>query len=197
MIDPYVRPGIAILPYSWRFLQCLRRYRDTKDFWNLVNAGKYASSMMVTLFSTLRGFFPTPIFLVLWIASCIVSTGYSFLWDLKKDWDLGHWQSRNKFLRDRLMYPRWFYYWAILSDLVLRCSWTLTISASNVWPVSADVFSSLIASLEVLRRGQWNLIRLENEQLQLKSKRTATHALKLPFAIDEYELRPKSPITQL
>ena len=33
-------------------------------------------------------------------------------------------------LRKRLIYPRWFYYYAIAQDTVLRFTWTLTISPS-------------------------------------------------------------------
>ena len=49
-----VRPLVALLPAWWRFAQCLRRYHDTKKaFPHLVNAGKYATGMFVTLFSTI------------------------------------------------------------------------------------------------------------------------------------------------
>ena len=50
-----IRPVIGCLPAWWRFAQCLRRYRDTKEaFPHLVNAGKYATSFLVMLFSTLN-----------------------------------------------------------------------------------------------------------------------------------------------
>jgi hypothetical protein len=56
-----------MIPYGLRLLQCLRRYRDTKDWWNLVNAGKYMSSILVTVFSTLRTFYVEQGWLVLWV----------------------------------------------------------------------------------------------------------------------------------
>ena len=34
-------------------------------------------------------------------------------------------------LRKRLIYPRWFYYYAIAQDTVLRFTWTLTISVQH------------------------------------------------------------------
>jgi hypothetical protein len=46
-------------------------------------------------------------------------------------------------------------------------------------------FSAVVASLEVIRRGQWNIIRLENEHLHYKEKYTATHSVPLPFANDD------------
>ena len=39
----------------FRFAQCLRRYRDTKEaFPHLANAGKYSTTFFVVLFSTLN-----------------------------------------------------------------------------------------------------------------------------------------------
>ena len=48
-----VRPLVAILPAWFRLAQCLRRYKDSRDAWpHLVNAGKYSTSIFVTIFST-------------------------------------------------------------------------------------------------------------------------------------------------
>lgn len=50
----WIRPLIMALPAWFRFAQCLRRYRDTRDaFPHLVNAGKYSTTFFVILFSTL------------------------------------------------------------------------------------------------------------------------------------------------
>ena len=41
--------------FRFRFAQCLRRYRDTKDaFPHLANAGKYSTTFFVVLFSTMN-----------------------------------------------------------------------------------------------------------------------------------------------
>lgn len=49
----YVRPIVAMLPAWFRFAQCLRRYRDTKEgFPHLANAAKYATSFFVVIFSS-------------------------------------------------------------------------------------------------------------------------------------------------
>jgi hypothetical protein len=46
-----VVPVIIVLPLWCRFMQCLRRYYDTKDrFPHLANAGKYGLAMVVVLF---------------------------------------------------------------------------------------------------------------------------------------------------
>lgn len=41
---------LAALPPIWRLLQCLRRYRDTRNiFPHLVNGGKYTMSIMTAV----------------------------------------------------------------------------------------------------------------------------------------------------
>ena len=49
-----LRPLVAILPAWWRFAQCLRRYYNSRQaFPHLVNAGKYSTSFVVVIFSTI------------------------------------------------------------------------------------------------------------------------------------------------
>ena len=49
-----IRPLVACLPAWFRFAQCLRRYKDTRQaFPHLVNAGKYSTAFFVVAFSTL------------------------------------------------------------------------------------------------------------------------------------------------
>lgn len=50
-----IRPFMACLPAWFRFAQCLRRYRDTKEaFPHLANAAKYATSFFVVIFTALN-----------------------------------------------------------------------------------------------------------------------------------------------
>jgi len=50
-----MRPFVVCLPAWFRFAQCLRRYRDTKEtFPHLLNAVKYATSFFVVIFSYLH-----------------------------------------------------------------------------------------------------------------------------------------------
>jgi len=203
-----------MIPYGLRLLQCLRRYRDTKDWWNLVNAGKYTSSILVTIFSTLRTFYVEQGWLVLWVhhttndatqpttrharrhtrnethththtrhtrthahTRCVgcccrrctrtrgtcgrigtwptprPSTGsyatnsstpnmytlLSFSLSLSLSFscptDTQHRTTRTQH-RTRTTRTQQYYYFAMVSNLLLRCSWTLSISNTNVWPVS-------------------------------------------------------------
>ena len=53
-----IRPVVAALPSWFRFAQCMRRYRDTRlAFPHLANAGKYATTFFVVIFSTLHSIY--------------------------------------------------------------------------------------------------------------------------------------------
>src|SRR5690606_30630679 len=100
---------------------------------------------------------------VLWFLAILVSTGYTYLWDIYKDWGL---MEKNRgYLRKSLMYPKNSYYWAMISNLIMRFMWTLTLSEAPLGVNSPYAFATILASVEIFRRAQWNLFRLENEQL--------------------------------
>lgn len=63
------------------------------------------------------------------------------------------------------MHPKWFYYIAIVEDLILRFGWTLSMSLIEMGYIDSDLIFSLLAPLEVFRRFIWNYFRLENEHL--------------------------------
>ncbi|BES98813.1 unnamed protein product [Nesidiocoris tenuis] len=173
----YLRLMAACLPSWFRFAQCLRRYRDTKEkFPHLANAAKYATSFFVLTFSHVylitssRGSFDSltgnPWF-YMWLFASIISTGYSYTWDIKMDWGLFDKKAGdNKFLREEVVYSaNWYYYFAILEDLVLRLGWVLSMSLTEMGYIHAELMVSILSTLEVFRRFIWNFFRLENEHL--------------------------------
>ncbi|CAK9291988.1 unnamed protein product [Gordionus sp. m RMFG-2023] len=169
-----VRPVIAMLPAWFRFFQCLRRYRDSKQAYpHLVNAGKYSTTFFVVLFSTLHTFQPkkslsSDLTLYFWIGSAIVSSLYAYAWDIKRDWGLlePNTPPENRLLREQMVYSKKsYYYFAMIEDLVLRFAWTLTVSVGKEELLEADILISILAPLEVFRRFVWNFFRLENEHL--------------------------------
>lgn len=108
-----IRPFVNCLPAWFRFAQCLRRYRDSKEaFPHLVNAGKYATTFLVVIFSTLRAYhqpfyattFDNP-YTTLWLLSQALSSTYAYTWDIKMDWGLFDRNAgENKFLREEIVY---------------------------------------------------------------------------------------------
>ena len=132
----YAGPILAFFPFWWRFLQCLRRFRDTKAKSNLVNAGKYCSAFFVILFSTLHASLSTQswdVYRYLWIISVIVSSMWGFVWDVKMDWGLFHssqlqWRSSKNFLlREQLLFP---YKWVSLA-LVFHIFFSSELTTNN------------------------------------------------------------------
>ncbi|TNN55541.1 Xenotropic and polytropic retrovirus receptor 1 [Liparis tanakae] len=171
-----VRAVIQCLPAWFRFVQCLRRYRDTKRaFPHLVNAGKYSTSFFVVTFAALysthkaEAHADAQIFLYLYVGCLVVSSCYTLVWDLKMDWGLFDRNAgENTFLREEIVYPqKAYYYSAIVEDVLLRFSWTLTLSLSTLsgFHGISDILATILAPLEVFRRFVWNFFRLENEHL--------------------------------
>ena len=92
----------------------------------------------------------------------MVKTVYCYYWDLVHDWGLmkpGH-----AGLRDRatLTFRPSTYYVCMLTNLTGRIAWTLTLSGSVLDPR----YGPLFAVVEILRRCQWNVFRLEHRRLQ-------------------------------
>jgi len=166
-------PLICLLPLWFRFNQCLRRYLDTGKRWpNLANAFKYALSQTVTLFGAFHPLYKfygdsNALFQFFWTGLFIVSSLYSFFWDVYMDWGLG--RPEFSFLGPRLMYPeRLHYYGVICADFFLRGMWVITL----VPPQSGANFelpaylTAVTMTLELFRRTMWGQFRLENEHRQ-------------------------------
>ncbi|MEE6521444.1 hypothetical protein FKM82_019664 [Ascaphus truei] len=171
-----VRAVVQCIPAWLRFIQCLRRYRDTKRaFPHLVNAGKYSTTFFMVTFAALysthkeRNHSDAQAFFYLWIVFYFVSSCYTLIWDLKMDWGLFDRNAgENTFLREEIVYPqKAYYYSAIIQDVILRFAWTIQISLTtlNLFPDAGDIISTVLAPLEVFRRFVWNFFRLENEHL--------------------------------
>ncbi|XP_072379362.1 solute carrier family 53 member 1-like [Diabrotica undecimpunctata] len=169
-----LRAFVACLPPWFRFAQCLRRYRDTKEaFPHIANAVKYATSFFVVIFSTLNKIFDDKFesgenpFFYLWIGSSLISSCYAYTWDIKLDWGLFDAKAGdNKFLREEIVYSStWFYYFAIIEDFILRFGWAFLISMTEMGFAVEHSMVTILAPLEVFRRFMWNYFRLENEHL--------------------------------
>jgi len=180
-------PFLVAFPYVWRFMQCIRQYYDTKMVASLLNAGKYLTSLVVIFFATLdrstkghavEGW--TKWYHSYWIIFMTISSFYSFAWDTIMDWGLFSFESRNWLLRDNLMYERpVLYYFAVVSNLLMRMTWLLLLVPNFVGTTwSHDAFASALAGIEIIRRIQWNFLRVEYEHINnlLKSNVSRQHS---------------------
>ncbi|CAM6100406.1 unnamed protein product [Calypogeia fissa] len=166
----YLIPCILAFPYVCRFFQCLRQYSDTRDKSCLFNALKYSTTFPVIILSAMKYHLTDELlwetrYRPLWLVWSVINTCYSFYWDVTRDWDFGllsgNCNPKKPLLRTSLLYRRrWVYWWAIWSNLILRCSWTFKLSA-HLRHNRLTVFT--FSALEMLRRFQWIFFRVECE----------------------------------
>jgi hypothetical protein len=104
----------------------------------------------------------------IWFGVHFWASAYSYAWDIYMDWGLLRSDKPGTYaLRDKICYPVWFYYYAMVSDLILRYFWVITIFrlGNTDSPFNNFQIMTFITIMsEVFRRAQWSLIRVENEQ---------------------------------
>ena len=54
MTHMWITPFLAALPPWWRFLQCIRRYKDSGERVHVINAIKYTTSIAATFATAIR-----------------------------------------------------------------------------------------------------------------------------------------------
>jgi len=174
---------ILAWPFVLRFVQCLRQFSDTRDLNCVANAIKYSTTLPVIALSMAKHYMSESAWAntwVIWLCCSVINTAFSFWWDVYKDWDLGNLPSmclpltldapvnKNIFLRNDLIYgedKRWVYYWTLVSNAVLRCTWTVELSPH----LRHQRFKLLVVeALEIFRRFQWSVLRIEREALKRK-----------------------------
>ncbi|RYP34323.1 hypothetical protein DL767_004317 [Monosporascus sp. MG133] len=174
----------SALPPIWRALQCIRRYQDTKNvFPHLVNCGKYCMTIMAAVTLSLYRIHGTYATLGVFITFATINSIYCSIWDLLMDFSLLQPDARNRFLRNLLgLKRRWPYYVIMAIDPILRFGWIFyaifTYDAQH-----STIVSFLVALSEVMRRGMWALIRVENEHCSNVAAYKASRDLPLPYRL--------------
>ncbi|CAG8438192.1 574_t:CDS:10 [Ambispora leptoticha] len=108
------------------------------------------------------------------------------LWDVIMDWSLFNLESDNILLRNELGYSRKsVYYFAIVSNFVLRFSWVILAVNKNY---SKGLLVFAVAFVEMLRRWQWIFFRVENEHINNCIRGRAIKEVTLPFVFKPEEL---------
>ncbi|XP_075524009.1 phosphate transporter PHO1 homolog 3-like [Primulina tabacum] len=179
---------IAALPFWWRFLQCLRRLYDEGDIMQGYNGLKYFSIIVAVSTRTAYTLSRANSWkIVAWITS-IGATIVSTYWDIVFDWGLFQRNSKNRFLRDKLLVPHIsVYYAAVVLNVLLRLAWMQTVLNFKIFSLHTQMMIALVAILEIVRRCIWNFFRLENEHLNNVGKFRAFNSVPLPFNYDEDE----------
>lgn len=180
---------VAIIPYWSRLLQCLRRLFEEKDGMQGLNGLKYFATIVAvttrTVYSRSRD--STEWYIIAWVASGVAAASGTY-WDLVLDWGLLQRNSKNRWLRDKLLIPHHsVYFGAMVLNVLLRLAWLQTVLDFQVSFLHKQTLITIVASLEIIRRGIWNFFRLENEHLNNVGKYRAFKSVPLPFHYDEDE----------
>ncbi|KAG5603475.1 hypothetical protein H5410_024967 [Solanum commersonii] len=177
---------LAIIPYWFRFFQCVRRLFEEKDQAQAYNGLRYFLTILAVVIKTAYVLRKSLTWEVLVILSSLITTLFNTYWDIVVDWGLLRRKSKNKFLRDKLiLHHKSVYFTAMVLDVLLRFAWLQLVLRFNVHSLRGSTVSSIFACLEVIRRGMWNFFRLENEHLNNVGKYRAFKSVPLPFAYHE------------
>jgi hypothetical protein len=102
-----------------------------------------------------------------WLCSVIFATCFKLYWDVVHDFGftLKFWE-----LRPKKLYPDPVYFFVLGANLLLRLSWTITISpgffgVDHLGKQSGLWLSTFITIGEVCRRFLWTLVRIESEHV--------------------------------
>jgi len=154
---------MQVLPFWVRLMQCCRAYHDSREGRHLANALKYCSSILVVVLSLTAA--QGGAWAVGWAVASVVSSVYAYLWDLVMDWGLRPWAIPGCWphaARREFIYPGWAYYAAATTNGLARLTWAVYISPGQ--KVVQQHVILLLGCIELLRRAQWALLRLEWEQ---------------------------------
>ncbi|KAL0856012.1 hypothetical protein Bca101_061165 [Brassica carinata] len=174
---------VAIVPYWFRFAQCIRRLVEEKDKANGLNALKYLSTILAVAARTIFEMQNGTYWLTVSVATSTIATLFNTYWDIFKDWGLMNRNSKNPWLRDKLLIPhKSTYFIVMVVNVVLRLAWMQTVLGIKEAPfLHKRALVAVVAILEIVRRGIWNFFRLENEHLNNVGKYRAFKSVPLPF----------------
>ncbi|KAF6148143.1 hypothetical protein GIB67_011918 [Kingdonia uniflora] len=179
---------IATIPYWSRLLQCLRRLYEERDPMQGYNGLKYFSTIVAVLMRTAYSRQKSQGWWVMALVTSVIATIFSTYWDLIVDWGLLQRNSKNKWLRDKLILPhKSVYFGVMVLNIILRLAWLQTVLNFKVTFLHRETLIAIVASLEIIRRGIWNFFRLENEHLNNVGKYRAFKSVPLPFNYHEEE----------
>ncbi|KAL7750981.1 Xenotropic and polytropic retrovirus receptor 1 [Sorochytrium milnesiophthora] len=174
---------LSLVPSYWRLVQCARRFKDSGDIHpHVPNMVKYLLNCIVASSVVWRKTEEeSPGVFYFWVVLSTVTILYSYWWDVYIDWGLCRSKSKNRWLRDELFFRPAFLHFAIVSNFVMRTAWILGQSPGSLIPGLSPVSVRLFAAVvEVVRRAQWAIYRMENEHATNCGKYRAVNDIPLP-----------------
>ncbi|KAK4430024.1 Phosphate transporter [Sesamum alatum] len=149
---------VGVIPYWFRFLQCVRRLFEERDFAHGYNGLRYFLTIVAVVIRTAFELRKKIAWKVLALVSSAIAAIANTYWDIVVDWGLLQRKSKNLFLRDKLLIThKSVYFTAMVLDVFLRFAWLqLTL---DVHSLQGNTISTIFSCLEILRRGLWNFFR--------------------------------------
>ncbi|CAN1184421.1 Phosphate transporter PHO1 homolog 10 [Linum perenne] len=145
---------VAIIPFWTRFMQCLRRFLEERDPTHAVNSMKYLSTIIAVVLRTIYELKKGNTRMVLGLVSSAAATAINTYWDVAVDWGLLRRNSKNPYLRDRLLVPyKSVYFVAIGVDVALRLAWLQLVLELNLGKARKLAALTVMSCLEIVRRG--------------------------------------------
>ncbi|CAI5757957.1 unnamed protein product [Candida verbasci] len=174
----------STLPSIFRFMQCIRRYMDTGDWFpHLANMLKYTMSAIYYITLSVYRINNNTQNKIAFIIFAFINSIYTSVWDIVMDWSLLQFGSKNFLLRDNLFYKNPIYYYiAMVSDVILRFQWVFYAFFSHQIQQSA-ITSFIIAIAEIVRRFIWIFFRMENEHCTNVVLFRASKNTPLPYVV--------------
>ncbi|KAL8038585.1 hypothetical protein ABFX02_11G117300 [Erythranthe guttata] len=178
---------VAIIPFWLRFLQCIRRLVEERNAMQGLNGLKYFSTVIALVMRTMFELRRQTFWRVMAASTSGITTIYNTYWDIVMDWGLFQRKSKNNFLRNKLLIQyKSVYYVAIVVNILLRLVWMQLVLDFNELPfLHRRAMVTVVACLEILRRGIWNFFRLENEHFNNVGNYRAFNPVALPFYYED------------
>ncbi|KAF8440794.1 EXS family-domain-containing protein [Boletus edulis BED1] len=196
---------LGMLPFLVRVAQSVRRYRDSKLVGQLVNAGKYTMGMVQFLLYCYWRHLERPnagnSFIFFCFAS-VVNSLYAFIWarsstsEVLTDWSMCQPYARYPLLRRDLVFKEHIPVCFMVSvfDLSTRFVWLLYIFFDET---SIELRVFIAAMVEIFRRAQWNIYRVENKHTANMEEHRVTRELPLPYHFDAHPTEEEAYIARL
>ncbi|CCK69545.1 Erd1p KNAG_0C04430 [Huiozyma naganishii CBS 8797] len=153
---------LSSIPSLIRIFQCLREYKLVGARSHLGNAFKYSCNLPILVCTWYSRANPDIVFAkqfqMIQIFCLLLNSTYSFFWDIKMDWSL------SSFVRlrpKRIVFERYIYHVAIAVNFVIRYWWIWILFQKGA--KNSVLFDEELQYLEVFRRAQWVVFKLESE----------------------------------
>jgi hypothetical protein len=148
-----------------------------------VNAGKYTFGILILTVAYFEDELKPskPVLIALFAAGTL----YMLAWDTLMDFGFRRFFTTAG--RKQCMYPRWMYSYVSACNVLFRLTWVL--SMVPTWWLGSEylqveVLLLVVCLLEILRIGQWTLLRIENEKFSnIEKYRNEDFVPKMPKII--------------